>query len=97
MSLRYDGHLEVLIPPPTILDWTRSNVLDSKVNGRLMSSSYSERRQPDGHTSATRFNCELWTSSARCVHGSPEMGRLPEARSFPAFHLASFAEKCRPQ
>ena len=45
MSLRYDGHREVLTPPPTILDWTRSNEFDLKVNGRLMSSSYRELRQ----------------------------------------------------
>ena len=45
MSLRYDGHREVLIPPPTILDWTRLNEFDLKVNGRLMSSSYRELRQ----------------------------------------------------
>ena len=57
MSLRYDGHREVLIPPPTILDWTRSNEFDLKVKGRLMSSSYRELRQRYEFVGVIHIHC----------------------------------------
>ena len=72
MSLRYDGHLEVFIPPPTILDWTRSNVFDSKVKGRLMSSSYGKYRQRHEYTGSSHIHGEMWVASSRGVRGSPE-------------------------
>ena len=68
MSLRYDGHREVLIPPPTILDWTKSNEFDLKVNGRLMSSSYRETRQLYEFVGLVHIYCvEVVFSMCVCV------------------------------
>ena len=68
MSLRYDDHREVLIPPPTILEWTRSNEFDLKVNGKLMSSSYRELRQRCELVGIIHIHCvEVTFSMCVCV------------------------------